>query len=192
MGMSEEQLGEYLPQYPQSSQVPQGAEYSSSNKLAWLTTVLYKKLFYPYSADTSQLINVISKMPAHWYPYRQYGRTMYSVSMISGLFKVPLTQEVISAIPVVPGHNPNASVTRNIGYVRRFLQAHPDRWEKTLVFIHGSLRTDKEISINHVAGGFPVAHTCFGSLDVKPYETYEQFEREFMYAMDNTSGLHLA
>ncbi len=194
LNMTDAELAEILPDYPQSSQVPQGTEYKSSNKLAWLYSVLFKKLFYPYSANTSPLVKVINMLPDFWYSYSSMRATEYSVSMIAELFKVPLTLEIISAIPVVSEFDDEhaESITRNIEFLKRFLRTHPELWEKTLVYIHGSLRTDKEITIRHSFSGLPVAHTCFGSMDVRPYDTYEQFEREFIYAMENTSGLHLA
>jgi hypothetical protein len=200
INMSDEQMAASLPDYPQSSQVPQGAEYKSTTKLAWLTAVLHKKLFYPFTNDPLTLPKMSVLLPKIWYDESEMERPAllkegptYGMSMISSHFRIPMSADVMLAIPVVAGRgSTGAVVNRNISHLKRFITEHPDRWEKLLVYIHGSLRTDKEITINNVAGGLPVAHTCFGSMDVKPYETYEQFERDFIYAMDNTSGLHLA
>jgi hypothetical protein len=45
--MDDREIREYLPDYPQSSQVPEGAPIDEEHKLAWLYVVLLKKVFYP-------------------------------------------------------------------------------------------------------------------------------------------------
>ena len=133
--------------------------------------------------------------PSQPRPLGGFSYILYSLSFISSLFKIPMNEEIMLAIPIVPGYthgvDGEAAAVRNIGFFKRFIQSHPDRWEKLLVYIHGSIRTDVEIKLNIVGAGLPVAHTCFGSMDVRPYQMYEDFEREFIYAIDNTSGLHL-
>jgi hypothetical protein len=77
--------------------------------------------------------------------------------------------------------------------LRRFIREHPDSWVALLTFIHGGPSTDRTIFISAVAGaGFPVSHTCSGTLDLRNYNgNYERFSQELQYAIENTVGLHL-
>jgi hypothetical protein len=205
IGMSDEDMEEYLPMYLQStqstqsaqkgqtseyfktSQVPQAVEHNQNTRLAWLQLTLYKKLFHPYSEKPPviHLDNVISSSADNrWFPY--------GVQEFASYFKIPLNSEVMLQIPIISSsQEDDPIIERNIEHVKRFIVDNPTRWEIMLVFIHGSLRTEKEITINKVSGGLPVAHTCFGSLDLRPYTRYEDFERDFILAIENTSGLHI-
>ena len=189
--MDDSDIADILPEYPQSKQVPEEVAYNSGTKLAWLETILYKKLFYPFSADTGVLKIIHATTRAS--VFNDYFPARISLEGLSNYFVVQLTEEIMMGIKIVryeeTDDGPEAE--RAILCLQTFIANHPERWADLLVYIHGSLRTDVPIRVNLVHGGLPVAHTCFGILDVKPYRTPEHFARDFIYAMDNTSGLHL-
>ncbi len=148
--MEDADVEEYLPGYPQSAQVPEGASLSARNKLAWLQTVLYKKLFYP-SGDKREAENLrtLSRF------FHKIGNDIWgSVSGFDQYFKVELTQEVMEKILIVVNDYTYSIpiAEANKAYLQRFIRENPGSWIALLTFIHGSPSTSCAIKINAVHG----------------------------------------
>lgn len=195
--MTDDQMGEYLPQYPQSSQLPQDAEFNRETRLAWLRTVLRKKIFYPFSKDISSMVIFKNALNSKLYllsrdETREFVEYMpiYNLPRVASYFKVPINARAMKDIPIV-GTGNSATIAKNISYMKRYIKDNVGKAEAILSYIHGSVVLDKPIIISDVASGLPAAHTCSGHLDIRPYERYADFDREFTYAIENSVGLHL-
>jgi hypothetical protein len=183
---------EYLDSHPQSEQSPAIKSLAKpEHRLKWLNAVLRKRLYYPSGKiedmqDQRQVIHDLCtmKIPGHTSRFLSWlARSLLYLCRLD-----------LSSMKVI-GDDPLAAYLKR--YISKLLaDQNETQLTKLSIYVHGiaSNRPIKIVPTGGDANMLPVAHTCFGYLDVPmAYPNYEHFVERLEKAMELAGpGLDLA
>jgi hypothetical protein len=174
--LPEQQVEEYLSSYPQQG-IQQAA--TKANRLRWLNAVLKKRLYYP-SGDPAERQLAIDLHAA-----LKNLLTPQELKYLFNLFEIDLTKLKVEG-----------DFAKGASWLSRYIQElTPIQLRRLVLFIHGAV-SNKPIKVNHSyrsPSHLPVAHTCFGSVDLPDYPDYATFKSKLETALAETDArLYLA